>query len=136
LRNLPNISIRYLALWLWPPLIQRELDNLREIMNKRPQRKQREKILPSGVSPNIAYTLYEKYGRVQCLQPVDVQVVEEIMEVIRGDQDPLTDWGVPDGFGASCEAALVKLRITQDDLTMQNIWFVFAQMLPLIPNQT
>jgi hypothetical protein len=91
-------------------------------MNKWKQRKQNDKVLPSGVSPNIAYTLYEKYGGVQCLQLVDVQVVEEIMEVMK------------DAFGASCDEALGKLRITHNDLTMKNIWLVFAQMLPLIPD--
>jgi hypothetical protein len=117
---------RLLALWIWPTLIQKELDDVRDQMNKRKGRKQKEKALPSGVSPQIAYDLYKEYGGEWCLLPVDVEVVQQIMDDILLEEDPF-DWEVPIEFKYRCEKAYANLNI--GELTMQNGWSVFTDML-------
>ena len=44
-----------------------------------------QKKLPSGVSPNVAFTLYPQYGGEQCFQPVDRNFVKSLMEAIGGE---------------------------------------------------
>jgi len=66
-------------------LIQQELDTLKDRFNNHVVCKDKEKKLPSGVSPNVAYTLYDQYGGEQCLQPVDRAFVKALMEAIGGE---------------------------------------------------
>ncbi|RDB24968.1 hypothetical protein Hypma_007391 [Hypsizygus marmoreus] len=72
----------HLAQWLWSKLIQAELDLLVAKFNTHVIRKDKKKLLPSGVSPNVAMVLPHKYGGEQCLQPVDIKVVDKLMETI------------------------------------------------------
>jgi hypothetical protein len=72
--------------WLWPTLIQKELDELRDRSNNHVVRKVNGKALPSGVSPNIAYVLHDQYGSEDHLQPVDKITVQGLMEAISGKE--------------------------------------------------
>ncbi|KAF9073367.1 hypothetical protein BDP27DRAFT_1445014 [Rhodocollybia butyracea] len=83
--NSANQTHHDLVQWLWPTLIQGELDNLRETFNNHRTRKDTQKFLPSGVASNIAFSLYEKYGGKNGLVPVDSQVIEKLMEEIGGE---------------------------------------------------
>jgi len=117
----------YLAMWLWPPLMQRELDKFCFSANNRQMRKQRDKLLPSGVTPNVAHTLPERFGGEDCLQPVDRQVIQEIMDEMRENYDALTDWGVPPEFAARAAAACDRLQV--HEVTLMNVWVVFSSIL-------
>src|ERR1700742_2604601 len=88
------ISHSNLAMLLWPPLIQQELDQFLANANHRRMRKQKEKSLPSGVSPHYAYTFPEEFGGRDCLQPVDKRVIEEILRDMKPEHELLTSWGV------------------------------------------
>ena len=118
---------RFLALWLWPPLMQQELDDLRDRLNSRRMRKDKNKLTPSGCSPNEAYDLYEDYNGVHCLQPVDTAVVQQIMDDIERERNPVIDWGVPEEFAAHAQEVYDSLDIS--NLTMKNVWIVFKHML-------
>ena len=115
--------------WLWPPLIQRELDRFCDEANNKRVRKQKSKALPSVVSPNIAHTFAERFGGVDCLQRVDVDLIREMLESdeLQEERRLVSDWGVPDQFARKAEQAMTTLRIKQ--VTLQNIWITFSALL-------
>ena len=82
--------------WLWSTLIRQELNTLKDHFNNHVVHKDKEKKLPSSVSPNVAYTLYEQYRGEQCLQPVDHNFVKALIEAIGGEicLRPLSQWPV------------------------------------------
>jgi hypothetical protein len=90
-------------------------------------RKQKDKRLPSGVSPNTAYTFPEEYGGRNCLQPVDVVVIQEMLDEMQEEKDRLSDWGVPEDFAQRAQRALDVYSVGEVNLT--NIWFVFQAVL-------
>ncbi|KAJ7769521.1 hypothetical protein B0H16DRAFT_1661037 [Mycena metata] len=52
----PNNPIHVLLFnWIWPPIVQGELDHFTERWNSHVIRRQRNKLMPSGVSPNELY---------------------------------------------------------------------------------
>lgn len=113
-----------LVQWLWPKLIQQELDKFRRDMNDHKVRTDRKKILPSGVSPNVAFSLCEKYGGENCLQPVEISVIHRLMEEVGGEQ--LIQFVMPD-YAAIMQAAYDSLGL--ESLTFDNIWIVFRSLL-------
>lgn len=116
-----------LVQWLWPTLIQQELDTLKDHFNDHVVRTDREKKLPSGVSPNIAYTLHEQYGSEDCLQPVDRDIVWGLMEDI-GGEDLIRFVTVE--YAERARAVFESLG--HEKLSFQNIWGVFSLMMPLM----
>jgi hypothetical protein len=113
--------------WLWPTLIQQELDILKERFNNHTVRFDKNKVLPSGVSPNIAYALHEDYGSTNCLQTVDLNVVRALKEALGGEG--LVRF-VSEEFAAHCKDVFHSLHVSE--LTLQNVWSVFLSMLPLV----
>ena len=65
-----------LVQWLWPILIQEELNELKACFNCHKIQYDSTKQLSSSVSPDVAYLLYEEYGAQNCLQPVNPDVVQ------------------------------------------------------------
>jgi hypothetical protein len=57
-----NICGRHLFNWIWSPIVQGELDHLTERWNSHVICCQRNKLMPSGVSPNELYAHPEHYG--------------------------------------------------------------------------
>ena len=115
---------------LWPPLIQQELDEFCELANNRRIRKQKDKILPSGVSPNYAYTFPEKFGGEECLQPVNRDIVQEILDNMKAEHEHLTSWGVPDNFKAKVK--LIKSQLGIEHVTLCDVWIYFNVILNLL----
>jgi hypothetical protein len=107
--------------------MQRELDKFREEANSRRVRKQRDKALPSGVSPNVAYTFPEKFGGENCLQLVDIQLVEGILNDMQKEKEVLSDWGVPLEF--RMRAQEVYEYHGSPDVTMETVWLIFSAMV-------
>jgi hypothetical protein len=114
-------------MWLWPPIIQKELDKFRFQANNRRVRKQKHKTLPSGVSPNTAYSFPEKFGATDRLQPVEIPVVQAMLEQMQEAKDALDDWGVPAVFARRAQAAYEQTRIPS--ISISNVWFVFQCIL-------
>lgn len=115
--------------WLWSSLIQRGLDDLRNDTNNHKSRKDKKKNpqRPNGTTPRLAYTLCGKFGAQDMLQPVDVKVVEELMEGIGGEDVVRI---VPLAFEQQATNVLRLLGKSLSDVTLQNIWDVFDEMLP------
>ncbi|KIK77459.1 hypothetical protein PAXRUDRAFT_166785 [Paxillus rubicundulus Ve08.2h10] len=115
-----------LVQWLWGKLIQQELDQFMDHFNNHIHHDKNKK-LPSGVSPDAAFALYDQYGGEDCLQKVDREVVRELMEDIGGvDLIHFVDTG----YDVHAQAVFDSLDCTA--LTLQNVWAVFSAMLPLM----
>lgn len=110
-------------------MIQQELDELRDRFNNHTGRKVKGKILPSGVSPNIAFALPDQYGGENHLQPVDRDAVRSLMDSIGGEE--LIRF-VSAEYAIQAQGIFDSLGVRK--LTMHNVWDVFEDMLPLIPS--
>ena len=110
--------------WLWPKFIQQELDELSDRFNNHATRFDKNKMLPSGVSPNVAFSLHEQYGGENCLQPVDREVIHSLMEEI--GEDVIRFVSVE--YAARAEEVFSTLHVGK--LTGENIWNVFTMMMP------
>ncbi|KAF8592319.1 hypothetical protein K439DRAFT_1643785 [Ramaria rubella] len=71
--------------WLWPKLIQHELDGLQYHFNNHYMRKDHKKKNPSGVTPHLAMMLPHKYHGTNCLQNVDVGLICKLKEELGGE---------------------------------------------------
>jgi hypothetical protein len=87
----------------------------------------RNKLIPLGVAPSVAYSLCKKYGGEDCLQPVDTAVVTRLMEEL-GSEDLIHF--VSAEYARKAQEVFNTLGI--NDLTLQNVWHVFRAMLPLM----
>jgi len=123
---------RYLVMLLWPPLVQKELDKFCQLANNRRVRKQADKALPSGTTPNFAYTFPESFGGQDCLQPVNVSVIDEILNDLKPEYLEKTDWGVPGSFTTCVKEAMQILGISPEDINISNIWMMFSAIVNLI----
>ena len=118
-----------LVQWLWSSLIQRELDKLRDSFNNHKVRSDRNKLLPSGQSPNVVMALYKQYGGTNCLQPVDIHLVDELMQGLGGED--LIRF-VPLEFEQRATRALHSIGMTLQDLSLENVWDVYTDVHDLL----
>ncbi|GJJ07921.1 hypothetical protein Clacol_002127 [Clathrus columnatus] len=116
-----------LVQWLWPKLINQELDELRDRLNNHRVCKDRTKISPSGTTPHIALSLYKEYNAEWMLQHVDCNVVQDLMEELGGAD--LVHF-VSVGYAERAEVVYSGLGISK--LSFHNVWEIFRAMLPLI----
>ncbi|KIK76851.1 hypothetical protein PAXRUDRAFT_168580, partial [Paxillus rubicundulus Ve08.2h10] len=124
----PNDPQQYkLCQWIWPKLLRKDLQETMNFHNGACMRKDKDKIGPSGMSRNEAFSLPEKWGGHNCLLSVDVNVVREI-KVKMGGNALLEFTSVE--FSAHAQAAYDTLGITE--LTVENVWHVFHAMCPLV----
>lgn len=80
---------------------------------------------PSGVSPNVCFSLCAKYGGENCLQEVDVGVVHGLMTDLGGEE--LIEFVTP-AYAHSAEEVYSTLHVAK--LTFDNVWLVYSAMLP------
>jgi hypothetical protein len=113
--------------WLWPLLIHQELNEVKELFNNHPIHHNRNKLLPLGVSPNMAYATFKDYGAINCLQQVDIAVVHRLKESIGGEN--LVQFVSPE-YAAWCRTVYETLGIQK--VTLQNVWIIFSSMLLLM----
>ncbi|RDX41373.1 hypothetical protein OH76DRAFT_1423158 [Lentinus brumalis] len=116
-----------LVQYLWPKLIQQELDSLRERLNNHKPRRDNAKLTPTGVAPAVAYTLAERYGGERGLQPVDTKLIEGLMEELGGED--LVRF-VSRDYEARADEIFSTIGV--EKLSFANVWMVFERMLPLM----
>ena len=87
----------------------------------------KDKYGPSGMSKNIAYSMPEKWGGVDQLLPVDLDLIRAMKQELGGDA--ILEF-VSEEFSRTAEAAYERLGVVE--LTFHNIWDVFSAMLPLV----
>ena len=79
------------------------------------------------MSRNMAFSLPHLWGGRDCLLPVDVQVIRQLREAMGGDEILAF---VNSEYAA--RAAEVYSTLGVADLTFNNVWLVFEQMIPLM----
>ncbi|KAJ7737582.1 hypothetical protein B0H14DRAFT_2346986, partial [Mycena olivaceomarginata] len=83
--------------WLWPKIIRIGLDELLDYFNNNKTRKQRNRILPSGVAPNVVFDMLADYGLQNLATPVPQEAVQELRGLIETLREEVFCW-VPDEF--------------------------------------
>jgi hypothetical protein len=96
-------------------------------MNDHVPRFDRKKLLPSGVAPNILYSLPDKYNGQDCLQPVNREVISQMMQKLGGEE--LIQF-VSAEYATQATLVLSRIGMATEDLTFKNVWTVFSAMLP------
>ncbi|KAJ7831414.1 hypothetical protein B0H14DRAFT_3143196 [Mycena olivaceomarginata] len=113
--------------WLWPKIIQFTLDNFLDYWNNHKIRTQRNKLLPSGFSPNYICDFPETFGLtrfgVAALQPLIDALLQNIPKTLK----ECYRW-VPDEFDA--KASEVYAQIDEPKFVLTNGWTIFCQILP------
>ena len=90
-------------------------------------RNDNEKVGPSGMSRNEAFSLPESWGGRNCLLEVDLAVIRELKEAMGGDE--ILEF-VGAEFSQRAQAAYDTLGIM--DLNLENVWHVFSDLYPLV----
>jgi hypothetical protein len=118
------------VLWLWPKVIQQELDDFRMRANDFRSRYDSKKVLPSGVTPNQAMGQWQAYEDTQwCLMKVDRDIIKQLMDGLFPDGSPLEQWGVRADIADYAESALKELDIEISSIRMQDAWDVFKGII-------
>ncbi|KAF7302852.1 hypothetical protein MKEN_01247400 [Mycena kentingensis (nom. inval.)] len=119
---------KHLFNWIFPPLVQAELDDFRNYWNHHQIRFQREKIMPSGHVPRDAALHPAHYGGIDCFIRVPASTVSELREVLTEEVGPREQhlaWVTAefDEFAVAVYESLGKPKIT-----LESSWSVFARM--------
>ena len=85
------------------------------------------KTLPSCVSSIVAYALHADFGGLNCLQAVNMNVVQALKGEFGGEA--LLQFVSAD-FAGLCEDVYASLNISQ--LIFTNVWDFFSAILPLV----
>ncbi|KAF9004997.1 hypothetical protein BDQ17DRAFT_1408386 [Cyathus striatus] len=125
--NPMDLKQNNLVQWLWPKLIQQELDELLVKFNSHRVRFDHNKKLPSGTSPNAAYSLFEKYGAEDCGTEVDTEVIRHLKDKI-GGKDLIRF--VSEEYEHKAQGIYDTLNISK--LSFDNIWNVYSEMLTMV----
>jgi hypothetical protein len=93
-------------------------------------RKDKTKPGPSGMSRNQAFSLPEEWNGRNCLLKIeDIGSIKTLKEELGGDE--LVSFSTPE-FSVRAQKVYDFLDIR--DLTFENVWIVFKEMLPLLSN--
>ncbi|KAF8572883.1 hypothetical protein K439DRAFT_1377147, partial [Ramaria rubella] len=111
-----------LVQWLWPMIIQAELDWLHDHFNNHHVHKDCSKKNPSGVSPNVPMALPCKYDGQNCLQMVDVSLICQLKEEL-GGEDLIRFVSIE--FAQGAQAVFDTLHLTP---SLDNVWAIFQGM--------
>ncbi|KAJ7439477.1 hypothetical protein FB451DRAFT_1301899 [Mycena latifolia] len=112
------------ALWLWAKIVQLRLDNIKRENARHHVRYQRGKLLPTGGRIGEFYSHPEKWGGRDQLVPVDIAVVDRLIE--QYTPPDLFQFGT-DEMVALCED-LYK-AVGSLDVSSVNGWAVFTAMI-------
>ncbi|KAJ7878361.1 hypothetical protein B0H14DRAFT_3130022 [Mycena olivaceomarginata] len=113
--------------WLWPKIIQLALDNFLDYWNNHKIRTQRNKLLPSGFSPNYICDFPEKFALTHFGVAAPQPFINALRQNIPKTQRECCRW-VPDEFDA--KASEVYAQIGEPKFVLTNGWTIFCQMLP------
>ncbi|KAJ7504745.1 hypothetical protein B0H11DRAFT_1852281 [Mycena galericulata] len=114
--------------WLWSKIVQTGLDEFVDYFNNKKTRKQRNRILPSGVAPNVVFDMPANYGLENLAIPVTQASLDELRGLIDTPREDAFRW-VSDGFD---EVATAYIRIGSPKLEALSGWAIFNGMAPLL----
>ncbi|KAJ6492595.1 hypothetical protein DFH09DRAFT_874761, partial [Mycena vulgaris] len=85
--------------WLWPKIVQIGLNEFLDYFNNKKTQKQRSRILPSGVAPNVVFDMPGDYGLENLAIPVAQEAIDELRTLIDTSREEAYRW-VSDEFDA------------------------------------
>jgi len=118
--------------WIFPPLIQAELNGFRNWWNSHTIRTQHNKMMPSGHVPLDALRYPHLHGGLKCLVEVTPQAIQHLRAYLEEEVGPRSahlDW-VSQDFAVM--AVDIHKSIGALVITFANSWHVFLQMLLVI----
>ncbi|KAF8185576.1 hypothetical protein K438DRAFT_2155443 [Mycena galopus ATCC 62051] len=122
--------------WIFVPIIQEQLDEFRAWWNNHRVRLQRDKNMPSGHIPVLAFEHPEHLGGIDCRICVPKEAVIELRKLLTeevGSRESHLSWpGVTLEFEAMAQA--VWEDIGSPAMSMDSAWDIFAQMSDIIEN--
>jgi hypothetical protein len=120
--------------WIFPPLVQAELDEFRTYWNQHQVRSQPNKNMPSGHVPADVLEHPELFGGINCLIKVPKETLTDLRVFLTEEVGPRSEhlqW-VDDEFAAIAEA--VHKSIGSPHITLTNSWEIFRKMSAHIEN--
>ncbi|KAF8185796.1 hypothetical protein K438DRAFT_1765585 [Mycena galopus ATCC 62051] len=115
--------------WLWPKIVQIGLDEFLDYFNNKKTRKQRNRILPSGVAPNVVFDMPADYGLQNLAIPVTQEAIQELRGLIETPREEAFRW-VSDEFDML--ATNIYNGLGSPKLETLSGWAIFNAMAPLI----
>ncbi|KAJ7026380.1 hypothetical protein C8F04DRAFT_966448, partial [Mycena alexandri] len=115
--------------WLWPKIVQIGLDEFVDYFNNKKTRRQRNRILPSGVAPNVVFDMPANYGLENLAIPVTQAALDELRGLIDIPRKEAFRW-VSDEFEAV--ATEVYIGIGSPKLEALSGWTIFNEMAPVL----
>ncbi|KAF7289316.1 hypothetical protein MIND_01393500 [Mycena indigotica] len=112
--------------WLWPKIVKQAIDTFIRYWNGHRVRKQKEKILPSGVCPRDVYENLVQYGLTHAGIKVPKDVVDELRTRLPKSREECMRW-VPASFNV--QATAVYQALGCPTLSVANGWDIFTSML-------
>ncbi|KAJ6560015.1 hypothetical protein B0H19DRAFT_1289657 [Mycena capillaripes] len=113
--------------WLWPKIVQLCLDGFVDYWNNHKIRTQRNKLLPSGFSPNLICDFPERFGLTNFRVPAPQPFVDTLRQNIPKSRAECYRW-VSDEFEA--KAWEIYHQIGEPKFVLTEGWTIFCQMLP------
>ncbi|KAJ7260158.1 hypothetical protein C8J57DRAFT_1637757 [Mycena rebaudengoi] len=113
--------------WLWPKIVQLSLDDFVEYWNNHKIRTQRNKLLPSGFSPNYICDFPERFGLTHFGEPAPQHFVDALRKNIPKSREECYRWVSNDFESKAWEIYYI---IGAPKFILTEGWTIFCQMLP------
>lgn len=121
---------RNLFQWLWPQIVQKQLDFFQLYWNTHHVRKQAKKKMPSGGTPNDFFSRPEDFGGARMTIPVnDPGIVPALRETLPISREDAYRW-VDDEFAAAAQSVYEQLG--RPVLKLETGWNIFGRMSPML----
>ncbi|KZV59667.1 hypothetical protein PENSPDRAFT_694942 [Peniophora sp. CONT] len=121
---------RQLFYWIWPKVVQDELDVYREYWNMHTIRPQKQKVMPSGDSPNQFWTEPEEYNGQRLTIPVPNIAVRAMRADLLKTREEVMTWPTTVEFDTVAQDVYETLGSPK--ITKENGWELFRKMMPRI----
>ncbi|KAH8796254.1 hypothetical protein DL96DRAFT_1721903 [Flagelloscypha sp. PMI_526] len=126
--NSDKVTHCHLFHWIFPPLVQHDLNDFQEEWRMHKIRTQGEKLMPSGHRPGDAMENPGQYGGCDCRIPVSQDVIDELrlfVSEIMGPREQFLSW-FPAAFDDMAKD--VYEHIGSPPITWENSWSIFEKM--------
>ncbi|KAJ7839693.1 hypothetical protein B0H14DRAFT_2587826 [Mycena olivaceomarginata] len=119
----------------WRPVvavkIQTGLDEFVDYFNNKKTRKQHNRILPSGVAPNVIFDMPGSYGLENLAIPVTQAALDELRGLIDTPREDVFRW-VSDKFDEVAMAVYLGIGSPKLEALRVSGWAIFNSMAPLL----
>lgn len=111
--------------WLWPQIVQIQLDKFVHYWNSHKVRYQGDKKMPSGATPNHIFTCPHLYGGERLGQRVPREATKALRESLEVPREEALRW-VSSDFAEAAERVYKELG--SPEKTLAAGWSIFADM--------